>query len=57
MIVFDNMKVMHCFQFFLTITLIIGFYMLYQSLYNKNYKDISCWRFPMLLAILLETFT
>ena len=57
MIVFDNMKVMHCFQFFLTITLIIGFYMLYRSVYNKNYRDISCWRFPMLLAILLETFT
>jgi|SaaInlStandDraft_2_1057019.scaffolds.fasta_scaffold602973_1 hypothetical protein len=57
MIVFDNMKVMHFFQGFLIITLIIGFYMLYISVSKKNYKDISAWRFPMLLAILLETFT
>ena len=24
--------------------------------YNKSYKKMNCWRFPMLLSILLESF-
>ena len=56
MIILNEKKVMYSFQLFLIITLVISFYMLYVSIYNKNYKSISCWSFPMLLAMLLETF-
>jgi hypothetical protein len=51
-----NKQLMSIFQFFLVILLIISFYMLYLSVYKRNYTDINCWQFPMLLAILLETF-
>jgi hypothetical protein len=46
----------HLFQFFVIGAVIISFYMLMVHVYNKAYRDISCWRFPMLLAILLESF-
>lgn len=51
-----KVTLMHLFQFFLGITVIISFYMLLESMYNKSYRTASCWRFPMLLALLLESF-
>jgi len=54
---FNNYTIMNIFQFFLLITLVLGFYMLFNSVKNKDYRNISVWRFPMLLAILLETFS
>jgi hypothetical protein len=47
---------MHIFQFFILGSILISFYMLAYHIYNKSYSKMNCWRFPMLLAILLESF-
>jgi len=47
---------MHILQFFLAMTVLISFYMLVEAIYQKSYRNVSCWRFPMLLAIFIETF-
>ena len=52
----NKITLMHIFQFFLALTVLISFYMLITHIYHKSYRDISCWRFPMLLAIFIETF-
>ena len=51
-----KITLLHFFQIFVGIAILISFYMLLYHLYNKSYKNINCWRFPMLLSILLETF-
>jgi len=52
----NKTTLMHVFQFFLALTVLISFYMLIEAIYHKSYRNVSCWRFPMLLAIFIETF-
>jgi hypothetical protein len=52
----SKLTLTHIFQFFVACAIIISFYMLAQHIYNKAYRNINCWRFPMLLSILLESF-
>lgn len=49
-------KLISTFQFFVAGAILISLYMLIEHLYNKSYRNINCWRFPMLLSILLESF-
>jgi hypothetical protein len=52
----SNVSTMELFRFVIAIALIISFYMLFMNVYYKEYREINCWRFPMLLAMLLETY-
>ena len=56
MINFNKITLMHVFQLLLGLSVLISLYMFIVHAYDRNYKKISCWRFPMLLAIFLETF-
>ena len=52
----DRITLLQLFQFFLIVALFISLYMLIVHAYQRKYAEISCWRFPMLLAILLESY-
>jgi hypothetical protein len=52
----NKITLLHLFQFFLICALFISLYMLIVHAYQRKYTEISCWRFPMLLAILLESY-
>lgn len=50
-----NIKhIIRVFQFIVFIALILSLYMLVHN-FKTNAKQISCWQFPMLLAIFFET--
>ena len=51
-----KITLMHIFQFFIVGALLISLYMFIDHYHTKSYKIINCWRFPMLLAILFESF-
>ncbi len=51
-----KITLLHVFQFVVGLAILISFYMLAYHIYNKSYKKMNCWRFPMLLSILLESF-
>lgn len=52
----SKITLMHVFQLFVGLSLLISFYMLIERMYYKSYRSMNCWRFPMLLAIFLESF-
>jgi len=52
----NNLKLMYIFRISLGLATLISLYMLINHIYKKTYRDISCWRFPMLLALFLESF-
>jgi hypothetical protein len=52
----NKIRLKHIFQIFIAIATLISLYMLISHLSNKHYRRIPCWQFPMLLAILLESF-
>ncbi len=52
----NNVKLMYIFRISLGLATLISLYMLMHHIYKKSYMDISCWRFPMLLALFLESF-
>jgi hypothetical protein len=56
MIKINKITLMHIFQFALLLTVLISLYMLIARIYDKSYRNISCWQFPMLLALLIESF-
>jgi hypothetical protein len=51
-----NVKLMYIFRICLGLATLISLYMMMHHIYTKSYRDISCWRFPMLLALFLESF-
>ena len=56
MIKINKITLLHIFQLTLLITVLISLYMLIENMYSKSHRIISCWQFPMLLALLLESF-
>ncbi len=52
---YKNMTLIHLFQISVGIAMLISLYMLIDHLYTKSYHKMNPWRFPMLLAILLES--
>ena len=48
--------VLYIFQFSIFIAMVLSLYMLLTNFKKREYKAINCWQFPMLLAILIETF-
>lgn len=56
MLKINKITLIHIFQIFIFGAVIISFYLLIDHYFKKSYHNINCWRFPMLLAILLESF-
>jgi hypothetical protein len=56
MVNLSKLTLRHIFQGFLIGALVISFYVLMRDVYDKSYRNINCWQFPMLLALLVETY-
>ena len=50
-------KALITFKILIVLISIVSLYILVHKLYEKNYKLIHSWHFPMLIAICLETLT